>query len=96
MRDDRSGQVLEPDRVETGRDGSGAPQGDTVGPDEAVSGQGRAAASSDTSRATRESLRPDPERYDAARNALARARGLGAPYIAGGEDADPDSSDREN
>lgn len=41
-------------------------------------------------------LPPDPERYDEERNALARARGLDAPYIAGGDDADPDGSRRTN
>lgn len=40
-------------------------------------------------------LAPDPARYDEERNALARARGLDAPYIAGGEDADPDRSARD-
>jgi hypothetical protein len=39
-------------------------------------------------------LPPDPARYDAERNVLARARGLSAPYIAGGEDADPEGSRR--
>lgn len=31
-------------------------------------------------------LPPDPEAYDSPRAAQARARGLAAPYIAGGED----------
>jgi hypothetical protein len=34
-------------------------------------------------------LPPDPEAYDDPRNARARAKGLEAPYIAGGEDPDP-------
>ena len=35
------------------------------------------------------SLPPDPGAYDAERNAHARARGLSAPYITGGDDPDP-------
>ena len=42
-----------------------------------------------------EPLPPDPLAYDSERNALARARGLAAPYIAGGRDPDPDSGQRE-
>jgi hypothetical protein len=38
---------------------------------------------------------PDPQQYDSERNTLARARGLAAPYIAGGEDADREKSARE-
>jgi hypothetical protein len=34
-------------------------------------------------------LPPDPEAYDSPRNALARERGLSAPYIAGGRDPEP-------
>jgi len=34
-------------------------------------------------------LPPDPEAYDSARAVRARARGLDAPYIAGGTDPDP-------
>jgi hypothetical protein len=34
-------------------------------------------------------LPPDPEAYDSPRAQLARARGLAAPYIAGGRDPDP-------
>jgi hypothetical protein len=33
-------------------------------------------------------LPPDPDAYDSARAVQARARGLAAPYIAGGEDPD--------
>ena len=40
-------------------------------------------------------LPPDPVAYDSERNAAARARGLAAPYIAGGRDPDPDSGRRE-
>ena len=40
-------------------------------------------------------LPPDPEAYDSERNAIARARGLAAPYIAGGRDPDPDGGRRE-
>jgi hypothetical protein len=32
---------------------------------------------------------PDPDLYDSPRAELARARGLDAPYIPGGEDPDP-------
>jgi hypothetical protein len=34
-------------------------------------------------------LPPDPEAYDSARARIARAKGLEAPYIAGGRDPDP-------
>jgi hypothetical protein len=34
-------------------------------------------------------LAPDPDLYDDPRNVRARAKGLPAPYIAGGEDPDP-------
>jgi hypothetical protein len=40
-------------------------------------------------------LPPDPEAYDEERSAAARARGLSAPYIAGGRDPDPDAGLRE-
>lgn len=40
-------------------------------------------------------LPPDPEAYDSERNAQARARGLAAPYIAGGRDPEPDAGRRE-
>jgi hypothetical protein len=36
------------------------------------------------------SLPPDPEAYDSERNVHARARGLAAPYIAGGRDPEPE------
>jgi hypothetical protein len=35
--------------------------------------------------------RPDPAEYDTERNAAARARGLAAPYIAGGRDPEPEA-----
>jgi hypothetical protein len=35
-------------------------------------------------------LPPDPEAYDSERNVHARARGLAAPYIAGGRDPEPE------
>jgi hypothetical protein len=41
------------------------------------------------------SLPPDPEQYDSVRAQHARARGLSAPYIAGGRDPDPESGRRE-
>jgi hypothetical protein len=34
-------------------------------------------------------LPPDPTAYDSPRNAIARNKGLEAPYIVGGEDPDP-------
>lgn len=42
-----------------------------------------------------EQLPPDPDAYDAPRSVQARARGLAAPYIAGGEDPAPDAGRRE-
>ena len=44
---------------------------------------------------TEQGLPPDPEAYDSERSALARARGLSAPYIAGGRDPDPVAGRRE-
>jgi hypothetical protein len=40
-------------------------------------------------------LPPDPAAYDSDRAVLARARGLSAPYIAGGRDPEPDAGRRE-
>jgi hypothetical protein len=40
-------------------------------------------------------LPPDPEAYDSPRAVQARARGLDAPYIAGGHDPDPEPGRRE-
>jgi hypothetical protein len=37
-------------------------------------------------------LPPDPDAYDSPRAVQARARGLAAPYIAGGEDPDPEAT----
>lgn len=45
--------------------------------------------------AAEESLPPDPEAYDSPRAVQARARGLAAPYISGGEDPDMDRARRE-
>jgi len=42
------------------------------------------------------SLPPDPEKYDDPRAELARARGLDAPYIPGGEDPEPEAARRED
>ena len=36
-------------------------------------------------------LPPDPDAYDSPRASQARARGLAAPYIAGGRDPDPEA-----
>jgi hypothetical protein len=44
---------------------------------------------------TTNALPPDPAAFDAPRNAHARARGLAAPYIAGGNDPDPAVGRRE-
>ena len=40
-------------------------------------------------------LPPDPEAYDSVRAQHARARGLAAPYIAGGRDPEPETGRRE-
>lgn len=40
-------------------------------------------------------LPADPEAYDSPRATQARARGLAAPYIAGGTDPDPEAGRRE-
>jgi hypothetical protein len=39
---------------------------------------------------------PDPDKYDSPRAQLARARGLDAPYIPGGEDPDPEAARQED
>ena len=46
-------------------------------------------------RTTPAPLPPDPEAYDSVRAQHARARGLAAPYIAGGRDPDPEVGRRE-
>ena len=43
-----------------------------------------------------ENLPPDPDKYDSPRAELARARGLDAPYIPGGEDPEPEVARRED
>jgi hypothetical protein len=40
-------------------------------------------------------LPPDPAEYDSARAQIARAKGLQAPYIAGGQDPDPEAGREE-
>ena len=45
---------------------------------------------------TVEQLPPDPDKYDDPRAELARARGLEAPYIAGGDDPEPEAAQRED
>ena len=40
-------------------------------------------------------LPPDPDAYDSPRSVQARARGLDAPYIAGGDDPIPEEGRRE-
>jgi len=42
-----------------------------------------------------EPLPADPEAYDSPRATIARARGLSAPYIAGGRDPEPEAGRRE-
>jgi hypothetical protein len=42
-----------------------------------------------------DALPPDPIAYDSERNVHARARGLPAPYIAGGDDPHPEVGLRE-
>ena len=44
---------------------------------------------------TERPLPADPEAYDSPRGVQARARGLSAPYIAGGSDPDPEAGRRE-
>jgi hypothetical protein len=41
-------------------------------------------------------LPPDPDAYDDPRAEIARARGLAAPYIAGGRDPEPEDGLRED
>ena len=41
-------------------------------------------------------VKPDPDKYDSPRAQLARARGLEAPYIPGGEDPEPEIAERED
>ena len=45
--------------------------------------------------ASRSALPPDPVEYDSSRARIARAKGLDAPYIAGGRDPDPEPGLRE-
>ena len=45
---------------------------------------------------TVEQLPPDPDKYDNPRAELARARGLEAPYIAGGDDPEHEAAQRED
>ena len=40
-------------------------------------------------------LPADPDAYDSERNRAARARGLSAPYIAGGRDPEPEAGIQE-
>ena len=48
-----------------------------------------------SSSTTNVELPPDPDAYDAPRSIQARARGLAAPYIAGGDDPNPEAGRRE-
>ena len=49
----------------------------------------------DTSGASPERLPPDPVQYDSPRARIARAKGLEAPYIPGGNDPAPDAGRNE-
>jgi hypothetical protein len=49
----------------------------------------------DPARPAKPTLPPDPVAYDSIRAQHARARGLAAPYIAGGRDPDPEAGRRE-
>lgn len=53
------------------------------------------AAPTETAAPAEDPLPPDPEAYDSPRAVQARARGLAAPYIAGGEDPDMARARRE-
>jgi hypothetical protein len=55
----------------------------------------RAAEAAGESAPAADPLPPDPAAFDTERNAAARARGLSAPYIAGGRDPVPDTGLRE-
>jgi hypothetical protein len=46
-------------------------------------------AATDREPTDRDTPPPDPAVYDSPRNVSARAKGLDAPYITGGEDPDP-------
>jgi hypothetical protein len=50
----------------------------------------------ETTRPNAPSLPADPDAYDDPRAEIARARGLAAPYIAGGRDPDPEDGLRED
>lgn len=60
-----------------------------------MSEQPPALPETDAPAATTPPLPADPEAYDSPRAAQARARGLAAPYIAGGEDPDPERTRRQ-
>jgi hypothetical protein len=66
-----------------GRGGDPPADGDAVAPGPETEPPGRPG------------LPPDPAAYDSPRNAQARARGLEAPYIAGGRDPEPEKARRE-
>ena len=55
---------------------------------------GDQAARSETGRPPQQ-VPPDPAAYDTERNAAARRRGLSTPYIPGGHDPDPDTTQPE-
>jgi hypothetical protein len=75
--------------VDRGDDGSVNTQPDDNAATTETADGGRLASSTDAA------LPPDPEAYDSERNAHARARGLAAPYIAGGRDPEPETGRRE-
>jgi len=73
------------DEIATPPDGANPADADAMGP-EAETATGDAEATE---------LPADPDAYDSPRAVQARARGLAAPYIAGGEDPDPDAGRAE-
>ena len=56
---------------------------------------GDAAASDPTPQSASAAPPPDPSEYDTERSRAARARGLSAPYIAGGRDPEPEAGIQE-
>ena len=83
----------DPDRAELDGGtlaGMPADDGETVAPDGTAPASSRSAGMSAVG-----TLPPDPGAYDSERNVHARARGLAAPYIAGGRDPEPEVGRRE-
>jgi hypothetical protein len=87
-------EAPEPSRGDGGPPSSHATAG-SPGSGPGSPGSGPAAGSGPAHPAIDRSLPPDPAAYDSERASLARARGLSAPYIAGGRDPDPEAGRRE-